>query len=236
MSDVLTLKQLAEHLQLSERTVYRLLGTGDLPGFKVGGQWRFRRAVVDYWLDLRLGRLDPTELGLMLSDWRAPGLSLSDALEPANALLTPATGSPREVVGNMIQAVAFPEPVDADQVLARVWEREQLASTAIEGGVAFLHTARWGARSMRQGNLMAVGRLTGGVDFGAPDGGLTDLLFLLLARDAREHLILLAKATRLCRSPGVAAAIRTAPSAGAVVTLIREAELALFLTPRLPVT
>ena len=30
---VLTLKQLAEHLQLSERTVYRLLGRGELPGF-----------------------------------------------------------------------------------------------------------------------------------------------------------------------------------------------------------
>jgi excisionase family DNA binding protein len=47
MQEVLTLKQLAEHLQLSERTIYRLLERGELPGFKVGGHWRFRRAVVD---------------------------------------------------------------------------------------------------------------------------------------------------------------------------------------------
>ena len=62
MSDVLTLKQLAEHLQLSERTIYRLLGRGQLPGLKVGGHWRFRRSVVDYWMDLRMGRISSADL------------------------------------------------------------------------------------------------------------------------------------------------------------------------------
>ena len=46
-ADVLTLKQLAEHLQLSERTVYRLLGRGELQGFKVGWHWRFRRGPIN---------------------------------------------------------------------------------------------------------------------------------------------------------------------------------------------
>jgi nitrogen PTS system EIIA component len=224
MSDVLTLKQLAEHLQLSERTIYRLLGRGQLPGFKLGGHWRFRRAVVDYWLDLRMGRFSPSDLRDMEAEWPPAVLSLSDALVPANALLELAGGSPQQIVSELVRAVTFPEPVDADQLAARVWEREQLSSTATSGGVAFLHTARWDFRTMHWNDLLAVGRLHTPVDFGATDGGLTDIFLLLLARDARQHLILLAKAATLCREPGFLGQMRTAPSATAVLTLVRDAE------------
>ena len=228
MSDVLTLKQLAEHLQLSERTIYRLLGRGQLPGFKLGGHWRFRRSVVDYWLDLRMGRLSPVDLREMEAEWPAGELSLSDALVEANALLPLAGGSRQEIVSSLIHAVTFPEPVDAEQVATRVWEREQLASTAMEGGVAFLHTARWDFRTMQRNDLLAIGRLDVAVDFGATDGGLTDVLLLLLARDARQHLILLARAAQLCREPGFLDRVRNARSGAAVLTLVHDAERALF--------
>jgi nitrogen PTS system EIIA component len=228
MSDVLTLKQLAEHLQLSERTIYRLLGRGQLPGFKVGGHWRFRRSVVDYWLDLRMGRISSAELREMDQEWLATPLSLSDALAEENALL-PLTGeSTRDIIRDLLRAVAFPEPVDADQLLTRVWEREELSSTATDGGVAFLHTARWAGRVMHRHNLFAIGRLKAAVDFGAMDGGRTDVLLLLLARDARQHLILLAKAARLCRQPGFLEGVRNASSSRDVVSLVRNTERVLF--------
>lgn len=44
MSDeILTLKEVAKYLKLAEKTAYRLAAEGKLPGFKVGGSWRFRR-------------------------------------------------------------------------------------------------------------------------------------------------------------------------------------------------
>lgn len=228
MSDVLTLKQLAEHLQLSERTIYRLLGRGQLPGFKLGGHWRFRRSVVDYWLDLRMGRISSAELREMDQEWLTTPLSLSDALAEENALL-PLTGeSTHDIIRDLLRAVAFPEPVDADQLLTRVWEREELSSTATDGGVAFLHTARWDGRVMHRHNLFAIGRLRPAVDFGAMDGGRTDVLLLLLARDARQHLILLAKAARLCRQPGFLEGVRNASSSRDVVSLVRNTERVLF--------
>lgn len=49
--NILTIKQLASYLQLNERTVYRLAADGQLPAFKVGGSWRFRRADIDRWID-----------------------------------------------------------------------------------------------------------------------------------------------------------------------------------------
>lgn len=235
MSDVLTLKQLAEHLQLSERTIYRLLGRGQLPGFKVGGSWRFRRSVVDYWLDLRMNRMDSAELREMDQEWRETTLSLSDALAEANALIALTGASRRDIIGELVHAVTFPEPVDVDKVLQRIWEREELASTATEGGVAFLHTARWDGRAIRRHDLLAIGRLPVAVDFGALDGSRTDLILLVLAQDVRQHLLLLAKAVRLCRQPGFLEGVRHATSARDIVGLVRATERSLFTNSASPV-
>lgn len=48
---VLTLKQVAEYLQLAEKTTYRLAAEGKLPGFKVGGSWRFKREDLEQWIE-----------------------------------------------------------------------------------------------------------------------------------------------------------------------------------------
>lgn len=49
-TDVLTIKELAQYLKLAEKTAYRLASDGMLPGFKVGGAWRFRKTEVDRWI------------------------------------------------------------------------------------------------------------------------------------------------------------------------------------------
>ncbi|ELE1907196.1 helix-turn-helix domain-containing protein [Vibrio vulnificus] len=48
---ILTLKELAEYLKLAEKTAYRLASEGKLPGFKVGGSWRFKREDVEAWIE-----------------------------------------------------------------------------------------------------------------------------------------------------------------------------------------
>ena len=48
--EILTLKDVAAYLKIGERTVYRLVQDGRLPGFKVGGAWRFHRAHLDRWI------------------------------------------------------------------------------------------------------------------------------------------------------------------------------------------
>ncbi len=45
--EILTLKEVAEYLKLAEKTAYRLAAEGKLPGFKVGGSWRFRRDEIE---------------------------------------------------------------------------------------------------------------------------------------------------------------------------------------------
>ena len=47
---LLTLEQVAEYLNVDKFTVYRLLTDKDLPAFKVGNQWRFKRKMIENWL------------------------------------------------------------------------------------------------------------------------------------------------------------------------------------------
>ena len=49
-SDILTIREVAEYLKLNEKTTYRLVSEGKIPGFKVGGAWRFRKVEIDRWI------------------------------------------------------------------------------------------------------------------------------------------------------------------------------------------
>ncbi|MBA56817.1 MAG: DNA-binding protein [Pseudomonadales bacterium] len=48
---ILTLKEVAAYLKLAEKTAYKLAAAGKLPGFKVGGSWRFKREDIDRWIE-----------------------------------------------------------------------------------------------------------------------------------------------------------------------------------------
>ena len=48
--EILTVDQVAGFLHLHVMTVYRLAKEGKLPGFKVGGRWRFNRADLESWM------------------------------------------------------------------------------------------------------------------------------------------------------------------------------------------
>jgi excisionase family DNA binding protein len=49
--EVLTIKEIAALLKLAEKTVYAMANEGELPAFKIRGQWRIKRAELDKWID-----------------------------------------------------------------------------------------------------------------------------------------------------------------------------------------
>ncbi len=42
--------EVAKFLKLKLKTAYALAARGDIPGFKVGGSWRFRRSEIEKWI------------------------------------------------------------------------------------------------------------------------------------------------------------------------------------------
>jgi len=52
--EFLTIKEVARYLRVNQYTVYRLVTQKKLPGIKVGSQWRFKRTVLERWLESQL--------------------------------------------------------------------------------------------------------------------------------------------------------------------------------------
>jgi excisionase family DNA binding protein len=48
---ILTLPEVAVLLKVAEKTVYTMAQKGQIPAFKVRGQWRFKRDDIDAWID-----------------------------------------------------------------------------------------------------------------------------------------------------------------------------------------
>jgi len=48
--EILTIREVAELLKINEKTAYRLAADGKIPGFKVGGSWRFDRQEITSWI------------------------------------------------------------------------------------------------------------------------------------------------------------------------------------------
>jgi len=56
--EILTIRELAALLKIGEKTAYTMAQNGELPGFKVRDQWRFRRADIDAWIAEKVQRKD----------------------------------------------------------------------------------------------------------------------------------------------------------------------------------
>src|SRR2546426_10455090 len=83
----MTVRQLAAYLRVNERTVLKLVCVGTIPGVKVGNQWRFRKAMIDTWLDDQMLGVMPRYL-----DAPRPGgsprrmLELESCFQPDHAI------------------------------------------------------------------------------------------------------------------------------------------------------
>lgn len=54
MEKLMTIKELAEYLQLEEHTIYKMARKGEIPAYKVAGQWRFKKDMIEEWLEQKL--------------------------------------------------------------------------------------------------------------------------------------------------------------------------------------
>src|SRR6201984_1291617 len=53
--EVMDIRQASEYLGISGDTLYRYASEGFIPAFKLGNRWRFKRALLDAWMDEKSG-------------------------------------------------------------------------------------------------------------------------------------------------------------------------------------
>ena len=215
-AQLLTIHELAVYLHLDEVTVNKLVANGKIPAIQLERQWRFKKAAIDEWIENQL--VGDEESFTDVPDGMK--LPLEDLL-PDQAIITNMRANTALGVIEELAARAYTNGWLADKpwFVGAVVERESLASTAMEGGVAFLHT-----RAKDKGKIarpfIVVGRSWTGIPFGAPDGNPTYLFFLLGLKYDRLHLPILGRLARALRNPATIAKLRSLSSPDQVRALL----------------
>lgn len=213
---LLTMHELAVYLHLDEATVTKLVSAGKIPSIQVDRQWRFKRASIDQWIEEQLVG-DEENFADVPDGMKLP---LEDLL-PDQAIIPNLRARTPVGVIEELAARAYTNGwlLDKPWFVGAVVERESLSSTAMEGGVAFLHT-----RARDKGKIgrpfMIVGRSWEGISFGSPDGNPTYLFFLLGLKYDRLHLPILGRLARALRNPATIAKLRALSSPDQVRALL----------------
>jgi excisionase family DNA binding protein len=221
-AQLLTMHDLAVYLHLDEQTVGKLVSAGKIPAVQVERQWRFSRPAIDKWISDQL--VGDEESFVDVPDGMK--LPLEDLL-PDQAIITNLRASTPIAVIEELAARAYTNGwlTDKPWFVGAVVERESLASTAMEGGVAFLHT-----RAKDKGKIgrpfIVVGRSWEGIPFAAPDGNPTYLFFLLGLKYDRLHLPILGRLARALRNPATIAKLRSLSSPDQVRALLLKEDAA----------
>src|SRR5688572_14046673 len=174
-NEPLTLEQVASYLQRDVREVSKLASRGHLPGQKVGGQWRFAPAEINYWLETQLPNYTAEELmaldrGEATVDDDRP--LLARLLSEATIVLPLPAGTRASVLKELVTLAEQSWQVyDPAALLLAVRQREEMSSTALDNGVALPHPRRILPGTVLGESVMAFGRVDSGIAFGAPLGG-----------------------------------------------------------------
>jgi excisionase family DNA binding protein len=229
----MTIKQLAEYLRINDRTVLKLVSDGALPGVKVGNQWRFRKAMIDTWLDDQMLGVTPRYLDP--PEWIGSPrrmLELASCFQPGHVIADLKAQTKNEAIEELA-ALAFRLELIRDKTwfVGALIERENVMPSAMGNGIAFLHTLRRNPEQVTR-PFMVLGRSTKGVDFDALDGGLTHLFFVLGLKYEELFLPWLHKLSQMFASKEAVLAILQAPNSEGVFEAATAAERKLEPEPK----
>ena len=226
-SDMMDMEQLAAYLHRDIREVGKLASRGHLPGHRVGGEWRFAKAEINHWLEKQLPSYTEKELTAVEKVGRrtADGAPLIPELLSEASVAVPLVATTKASVLRELVTLAEQswQIFDVEAVRDAVRAREDIASTALPNGVAIPHPRRPLPQALGE-SVLAYGRTSSGIAFGAPMGGLTDIFFLVACRDDRTHLRVLARLSRLLLRPGFVDELRAAATPAETWELIVKEE------------
>jgi nitrogen PTS system EIIA component len=227
----LTVEEVTEYLHLTPSDVERLVRESDIPYSMRGGRMVFQRSELDAWASKRIlglpeKRLDVYhEKSVRGTRHVFPGGGLiPELLRPEYIDLALPSKTRASVIRDMVAlADRTGRVLDPRELVESVQAREDLCSTAMEGGFALLH-ARHHLEYRFEGSFLVIGRTIQSVPFGAPDGRATRVFFLICCEDDRIHLHALARLALLAMKTDMVQQLFAAESASAAYDALVHAE------------
>lgn len=219
---LMTLKHLAEYLSLNERTVLKLVQEGAIPGVKIGNQWRFRRPMIDTWLDDQMLGITPRSVSPTDTTPRR-AVSMASCFEEAHIAASLQGSTKTEIIVELAEhAHRIGLVSDATWFIGALFQRESVMPAAVGNGYAVLHTLRRHPERVAK-PFMVLGRSTGGVDFDSLDGEPTHIFFVLGLRYDELELPWLSEIVRHFESRKILSVLLEAADSSAILGILESA-------------
>ncbi|MBF0479814.1 MAG: PTS sugar transporter subunit IIA [Candidatus Omnitrophica bacterium] len=197
---VMTTKDLAEYLKLNEKTIIKMAQNKELPGVKVGNQWRFHLGTIDQHLktssalpvkneDFNYGQRTSEEI-----------LSLSRLTDENLIELNLKAKNKDDLLKKLVKIAVDAGITDKSKdLLEQLKKRETMLTTAIGNGVAVPHLRNPSNIYFSKPSII-IARCVDGIDYNAPDNKKVHLFIMVCAMNEYIHLRLLSNVARLLRS------------------------------------
>lgn len=205
-------KQAANYLHLNVREIEKLASRGKLSCHKArskSARYTFRKSDLDHWVESQMHKFDHHRfIDIEKGVTSHHGFDVTEMTVcpniPDDGIALPLNSRTREGVLRDLVAIGDRTDMvwDCERVLDEVREREDLCSTALVPGVAMPHPHHPLEYDIAQ-SFVVVGLAPSGVPFGAEDGSLTRMFFLVCCKDDRTHLHILSRLAGMLHMPGI---------------------------------
>jgi len=195
-------KEAARLLAVSEKSIYRWIKNGTLPGYRVSGQYRFNRSELLEWATSRRLNVHPD----IFPETREEAPDLAEAIRTGGIHYRVAGADKAEVLASVVALMRLPDEVDRRYLLEVLLSRESLGSTGIGEGIAVPHV-RNPIILFSPRPVLTLCFLEQAIDFDSIDGEPVHTLFTLVSPTVRSHLGLLSRLTFALRQPDFRRAI-----------------------------
>ncbi len=221
----LSVKDAANLLNVSEKTIYRWVKQEAIPAYRINEQFRFNRAELLEWATSRRIHISP-DIFLEGESGATPLPSLSSALKAGGVAYRVGGTDMPSVLRCVIDVLNLPEEVDREFLYQVLLARETLGSTGIGGGIAIPH--------VRNPVILHITRptvtlcfLDHPIDFRAIDNQPVSILFTLISPTVRAHLHLLSRLGFVLQDQDFKAALKRQASRDELAEALSRVESAL---------
>lgn len=226
----LKIKDVAELLQVSEATIQRWLKDGEIPFYRIHGDYCFNRTEIEDWvLKQNVAKKGDSISFSPFHNEEDPAnksgskqFGLYRALHKGQVLLNVPGNTKEEVIRNTMKSLEKDLNLDADVLTDLLLERENLMPTALNQGIGVPHTRDFLLSAHY--DVVTVVFPKKPIEYGALDGLPVHTLFFLFACEDKRHLHLLAKIAHLSSQNESLALLQKKPSKDKLLDYVKEWE------------
>lgn len=194
----LKLKDVADMLKVSEKTVYRWVNDNLIPYYRINRQYRFNREEIKSWL--LTSRIVPG--GQVAADISAEQqVDIMSCVGRGGIFYRVSGDDVETVLRSAVAILPVPRELERETVIHQLLERESMISTGMGDGIAIPHPHVPLLSNIGHESI-SICFLEHPVDFKALDREPVFVLFIVLSANQRRHLEMLSKISFLCRLSG----------------------------------